>query len=187
MTGRWIRPCLLLVSLLFIVGCDDFKTSVSYDRNADFSAIRTYAWEISSHADISALGKSVLVSAVDSELQAKGLRKVSSQADVFVTYVADANDRVVVNQSRLGSGLGPEWDTGVLGTPQSSVETYREGSVVVDIYQTEGRHLIWRGSVSGVVSSNPKEIEKTIKKATAKLFKKFPPRFAGSDPSLEAC
>lgn len=177
MTSRWIGLCLLLVSLLFTVGCDDLKTTVSYDRNADFSAIQTYAWGVSSHAHISALGKSVLVSAVDSELEAKGLRKVSSQADVLVTYVADANDRVVVGRSGHGSGLGPEWDTGVQGTPPaSSVETYREGSVVVDIHQREGKHLIWRGSVSGVVSSNPKEIEKTIKKATAKLFKKFPPR-----------
>lgn len=164
----------LLVPFLFTIGCD-LKTTVRYDRNVDFTELRTYAWEGRNHPEISALGQGRIVYAVDSELQAKGLRKVSTNPDMVVSYFADDDERIVIDTAQQGQGYGREWDGAGVAGPVSSSETYREGTVVVDIYRAEGKQLIWRGSVTGAVSANPEKIEKIVKKAVAKLFKKFPP------------
>ena len=51
------------------------------------------------------------------------------------------------------------------------------GQVVLDMYDTSTKHLVWRGMVSKTLDSKakPEQQQKNIAKAADKLIKKYPP------------
>jgi len=173
---------LLLVPFLFVLGCD-LATSTDYDREADFSQISTFSWTGKQHPEINDLVHNRIVDALRSQLEAKGLSKVDSDPDVFVTYYGDDNERTVINTNSFGYGMGPGWGgmgmggmgMGGMGSSTTTVNTYKEGTIIVDIYRAEDKQLVWRGTVTGTISDNPQKNEKNIVKGIAKLFEKYPP------------
>lgn len=149
------------------------QTSVDYDKSADFSKYKTYAW---------AEGRSVqdpfnhqrIVDSIDAQLAAKGWRRVerSQGPDAIVLYRAGATEQ---KQARVwGTGYGPGWRFGG-GSAQVDLNTIQVGQLVVDIIDAETQKLVWRGRASDTVSDRPEKNEKKINKAAEKLFKKFPP------------
>ena len=166
-----------------MVAACDLKTIVDYDRNADFSNISTYFWVEKDEKEISDLDHRRIVAAVDQQLAAKGLKKVDADPDVGVIYYADDDEQVVIDTTTSGYGYGggmywdPYWGGGMgMSTSTSRVRKYQEGTLLVDIYDAKKKELIWRGSITGTLSDNPRENEKKVNKGLAKLFKKYPPQ-----------
>jgi len=168
----------LLVPFLFTLGCD-LATSIDYDREADFSQVSTFGWTGKQHPEINDLVHNRIVNALRSQLEAKGISEVDSDPDVVVTYYGDHDERTVIDTMSTGYGYGPGWGWGRagmgMGSSTTTVRTYKEGTLVIDIYRTEDKQLIWRGTVTGTVSDDPKKNEKNINKGIVKLFEKFPP------------
>lgn len=175
---RLLLSSVSLLLLLLTAGCD-LKTSVDYDRSADFSAVKTYAWADQENPKISDLDHRRIVSAIDAQLAKEGLTQVESNPDVYVTYFADDNEQTVIDTTHYGYGFPGDWYWGYGGmgmsTSTSRVRTYTEGTLVVDIYKAKEKELVWRGTVSGTVSENPQKNVKKINKGLAKLFEKYPP------------
>lgn len=171
---------LLLVPFLLVLGCD-LSTSVDYDREADFSQITSFSWSGKQHPEINDLVHKRILAALRSQLEANGVREADSNPDVFVTYYGDGNERTVVDTNHFGYGMGRGWGwagagAGMgMGGSTSTVRTYTEGTLIVDIYRAEDKQLVWRGTVTGTISDDPKKNEKDINKGIAKLFEKFPP------------
>jgi len=171
----------LTLLLVFMTGCD-LKTTVDYDREADFATIKTYSWDEPDELTITDLNHRRIIAAVDSQLELKGIQKVDSDPDVFVTYFTDDDEQVYVDTTTSGYGYGPGmyWDPywgGGMGmtTSTSQVRSYTVGTLVVDIYDAEKKQLVWRGVVTATLDDNPKNTEKKINKGVAKLFEKYPP------------
>src|SRR5215472_7606914 len=80
MQGRFSRTFLPLAAFALMAFAAD--TSVDYDHHADFSRYKTYSW-LGVHA--SDLWQSRIQNAVDSQLQAKGWRRVESGGDATVS------------------------------------------------------------------------------------------------------
>jgi hypothetical protein len=55
------------------------------------------------------------------------------------------------------------------------VENYTVGTLVIDMFDTNTKRLIWRGSASDVLSGKPEKDEKKVDSAVSKLFEHFPP------------
>lgn len=163
-----------------MVGCD-LKTVVDYDRNADFSQITTYAWADQEHPEVSDLTHRRIVDAVNAQLIHNGLSEVDADPDVYITYHGGRAEKVSVNTTHYGYGYGsgwywnPYWGHTGMGGSTTTVSTYTEGTLVVDMYRADVKELIWRGSITGTISENPKKNEKNIRKGLAKLFDKYPP------------
>jgi len=170
----WFVPLALL--LLSSVGCD-FETSVDWDREADFSSLKTYAWAGRRHEEVSDLVHRRILDAVNTQLQAKGLSENESNPDVYVTYHGDDNERVVVDTTHYGYGYGRGWRWRGYGGSMSTsrVRTYKEGTLIVDIYRAAAKELIWRGTVTGTISEDPQKNTQLINKGVQKVFEKFPP------------
>ena len=163
----------LLLTLLAASTAAAQQTSVDYDRNADFSRYKTYAW---------AQGRPVqdpfnhqrIVAAIDAQLAAQGWKPVEpgQKPDALVLYRAAATERKQANV--WGAGYGPAWRLGG-GTARVDVDTIQVGQLVVDIMDAATQKLLWRGRASDTLSDQPEKNEKKINKAAEKLFKKFPP------------
>jgi hypothetical protein len=53
-------------------------------------------------------------------------------------------------------------------------ETSDVGTLVVDIYDAQGKKMIWRGISQGTLSTKGSKNEKEMNKAVEKMFKKYP-------------
>ena len=62
------------------------------------------------------------------------------------------------------------------GIATTTVEHVEAGTLVVDIFDTPTKSLIWRGVASDVLSSKPEKNEKKLEKAVQNMFEHFPPR-----------
>ncbi len=155
------------------------KVSSDYDHSTTFSSYKTYYWEKVQTAN--PLWNKRVQDAVDKQLQAKGWQKVESGGDVAVVAVSTTEQQKSLNTFYDGWGGGWGWGGfgGMgMGNASTTVSTYEEGTLVIDMYDATTKQLIWRGNAVGEISDKPDKTEKTLNKATGKMFKKFPP---GSD------
>jgi hypothetical protein len=140
--------------------------AVDYDRQADFAKCATYAWAKGQPAQDPLVDQHI-VQAIEQALAGKGWTK-SDAAGCFVSYHASVNEQrslqIWDGRGALRGGFG-----------RVDVETIKNGTLVVDITDANGR-LIWRGIARDTVSDKPEKNHKKLAKATEKLFKDLPGR-----------
>lgn len=142
-----------------------------YDKHAMFGNYHTYSWEKVQTSD--PLWESRIKDAVDRDLQAKGWQKVESGADVAVMAVGSARNQQ--EYTTFYNGLGG-WRWGGFGETTTTVENYRVGTLVLDMYDAKTKQLVWRGSANDTLSNKPDKNEKTLDKSVDKMLKDFPPK-----------
>ena len=62
--------------------------------------------------------------------------------------------------------------------------TFKEGTVVVDVWDRERKVLVWRGMATAAVKSDDERNEKKLDKALAKLMKKWEKMYGGHARAL---
>jgi hypothetical protein len=67
------------------------------------------------------------------------------------------------------------WRWRGMGETTTTVQNYKVGTLVIDLYDASNKQLIFRGTAEDTLSKNPEHNEKTLEKAVDKMFKKFPP------------
>jgi hypothetical protein len=63
-----------------------------------------------------------------------------------------------------------------MGIATTHVDTYVVGTLVVDLFDTRTKQVIFRGWATDALSDNPKKETKKLEKDIEKLFKDFPPK-----------
>jgi len=164
--------------LLFVVAsCSSVKVYSDFDKNADFSQYKTYAFHKRGidKAEISELDKKRILHAIDNELSKKGMTK-SENPDLLVTIFTKERERVDVNQYNAGWGYGWRWGWNpYLWGGQSYVSTSTEGTLYIDLIDAKKKELIWQGEGVGYLTENRSQKEKQINEFVAKILEQFPP------------
>ena len=144
------------------------KVSVDSDPAAPFATYKTYAWVNGTPAP-NPLNEDRLHAAVDARMSAKGLAMNTTAPDVIVTTHVTTKERqeLIAN----GFGYGPWWGGG-LGT--ATVETYVDGTLVLDLYDAKTKKMVWRGVATATASDKPTKNAAKIDKALDKMFEKCP-------------
>jgi hypothetical protein len=146
----------------------DVKTD--YDHSTDFSKYRTYTW-IKEPEPANPLMKQRIIDAINAQLQTKGLRLVSGNADLGVAaHTATATQQSLESFYNGYPGWGYYW-----GPVTTYVETYEVGTLVVDLFDVAAKQVKWRGVASDTLSDKPDKNVKKLNKAVEKMFKHFPP------------
>jgi hypothetical protein len=163
---------LFLVSLVTFTGCSPYIVNYDYDMEYDFTGLNTFDWFDTPHNTQDELIAKRVKSAVNRQLTAKGLSKVSENPDFLIAMH-------LVRQWKRDVDLGYSSPRYHSGWARHSVDVYEyeEGTLVVDFIDSDKRELIWRGSVSAVVDpdAGPEKREKRINEAVSKVLEKFPP------------
>lgn len=157
----------------------------NYARGVNFSQYRTYEWVSIEGAGANDQGLDTdIKQKVDAQLAAKGFTRSRDGAQLRIAYqVGFRREREIALYSGGGyGGYGPDWPYGrdygdiysrsAMSTATSS--TIPPGHLVLDIYDSSHRDLVWRGNVSGVLSPGNKG--NNLQKAVARLLKYFPPK-----------
>jgi Domain of unknown function (DUF4136) len=148
-----------------------------FDHQVVFSQYKTYSWQEIKPAN--SLWDARIKNAVDAQLAAKGWTQVDSGGDVSVVAIKTTQTQRSLQTFYDGFGGGWRWrGFGGMGEATTTEQDYKEGTLVVDMYDAKTKRLIWRGSAEDTLSDKAAKNEKNLDKGVAKMFKKFPPESA---------
>jgi Domain of unknown function (DUF4136) len=166
---------LIGIIVLFAGTASAQQVKTDYDRGANFAQYKTYSWEHVKTKD--PLDVDRIKSAVNAALAAKGWTQVDSGGDVSIVAMEVTSTQQTLNTFYDGLGGGWGWRRfgGGFGEATTTTDTYKVGTVVVDLFDTKTKELIWRGSSSGTLSNNSDKNIKNLDKGVDKMFKHFPP------------
>ena len=166
-------------TLVTLIGLLCLMSSVAYAQdvyvnaspNANFSSYHTYAW--GQQQNPNQIASSFLAqeaqNQVNSQLQSKGLKMVkeSENPDLIVVLSGGMKAQTSYNawgMRGIGGGMG-----GL--TPEQSLT----GTLVVDLYDTKAKEMVWRGIAQDTLNEkNSQKNMQMVDKAVAKMFKKYP-------------
>jgi hypothetical protein len=142
-----------------------------YDHNAHFAQYKTYSWGKIETSN--GLWDERVKSAVAGQLAAKGWSEVPSDGDVVIA----ARD-AIHNQQQLNTfydGFGGRRFGGGMGMSTTTVDNYKVGTLLVEMFDGHSKNLIWRASASNTLSNNSDKNIKSLDKNVQKMFEHFPP------------
>jgi hypothetical protein len=150
------------------------QVKTDYDRTTDFSQYKTYSWEKVQTQD--PLWVDRIKEAVNAALTAKGWTQVSSGGNVAIVAIETTQNQQTLNTFYDGFGGGWRWrGFGGFGDATTTVDTYKVGTLVVDLFDANSKKLIWRGSSSDTLSNKSEKNIKELDKGVQKMFAHFPP------------
>ena len=182
---------LVLVALtaLFLAGCP--VINMDYDRDADFTAYKTFSWKIFTEEEMPSLEKLHPIldrrirKAIEAELAEKGLTKAEegSASDLEIAYIINVQvkreqDTTYYIDMWGGYTRGPwRWEpygpTTIVHAETSTYE-YEEGTFILDMVDAKQQKLVWQSwMIKTIESNNP--TEEQVKKRVKQLLAKYPP------------
>jgi len=172
------RVVLVLMGMMFLFAGKSLAQQVKtdYDRSANFGQYKTYSWEHVKTQDPLVVDR--IKNSVNAALAAKGWTQVDSGADVCIVAIEITRNQQTLNTFYDGFGGGWGWRRfggGGFGQATTTTETYKVGTLVVDLFDTKTKKLVWRGTSSDTLSNNSNKNIQNLDKGVEKMFKKFPP------------
>src|SRR6202171_4459887 len=162
----------LMLVLANVAFAQQVKTD--YDHSANFGQYKTYSWEKVQTKDLLQVQR--IQDAVNSTLAAKGWKLVPSGGDVEFFAIETTQNQQTLDTFYNGFGGGRRWGFGGgFGDATTTVETYKVGTLVIDLFDAKTEKLIWRSSSSDTLSDNADKNTKNLDKGVNKMFQHFPP------------
>jgi Domain of unknown function (DUF4136) len=182
MRGIWLTPVVrgMLFLLLAATACAQ-KVKTGYDKSADFSQYKTYAWIPRATPATNPVLAAIIDHDIDYELNEKGLRKVEDNADLLVQSYGGSGEVVGGYAAEPGyTGTGGYVMPGSTmwgGTlPATPVPQIMHGTITVDLIDARQKHLVWRATAKGKMDYNKRsKLLEQANKAVSEIFKKYPP------------
>jgi len=107
-------------------------------------------------------------------LAAKGWTQVDENGDVAIVAMKMTQTQRTLETFYDGGGW--RWrGFGGFGDATTTEHDYKEGTLVVDLYDAKTKQLNWRGSVEDMISDKAEKNERNLDKGVATMFKEFPP------------
>jgi len=163
------------VGLALVLTAVSFAQDVKsdYDHSANFSQYKTFSWQKIQTKDPLLVDR--IKDAVNSALSAKGWTLVPSGGDVEVFAIETTQNEQTLDTFYNGFGGGRRWGFGGFGDATTTVDTYKVGTLVVDLFDGKTLKLIWRSSSSDTLSNKADKNTKNLDKGVNKMFQHFPP------------
>jgi len=184
----------VLIAIFLLASCSGIQVSSDYDKTVDFSKFTTYSfhgWAKDSDKILTPFDKERFETAFKNEFDSRGLEYVKEGGELVVGLyiVTEKKTEQVANTTNMGGyngygygyggyyGYGPGWGWGSpMGNSVTTISNvdYTVGTLVVDVFDTENKKLIWEGVGSKTVDDNPATREKTIAKSVSAIMAQYP-------------
>ena len=168
-----LRSAITLAILMLPAFAAAQDVKIDFDKAFDFSTVKTYSIALGTKWGNDLSERRVLTE-IDEAIAAKGWKKSATPDVQVILHGATSTKR---NASTFYSGMGGYGYRGFGGTATAStvVNEYQIGTLVVDMFESKAKSLIFRGIAEDEISDNPEKNQKRIEKASTKMFKDFPP------------
>ncbi len=164
---KYLNVCLCVVFLAVIFGCiapDNtpvyHDTTYDYDVKTDFSQIKSYDWvTMPGTSRLDSFDQIRIKDVVNTQMDAKGLKNVSDNPDVFLV-IYGGNYKAV--------------DMSVM----MDYAVYNVGRIKLAMYDAKSHQEVWWAEARADLFHNmtPVEKDKVVATAVQKILAKYPPR-----------
>jgi len=173
---RPVVTAVLSITLAVVsTSCSTMTVTADHDSQVDFASFTTFALferpaKERRGPQMSDLVDGRIAASVAVDLSSKGLATAAPRdADILVTFYTAVSRRVVVNG---GGWYGYRWR--YWGGGMTFVNSYPEGSLVIDVIDRRSRELVWRGVGAGAFSKmNP--TDEKVQQKVERVLRDFPP------------
>jgi Domain of unknown function (DUF4136) len=179
---------LYMVPFVMLVGSSLYaqKVKVGYDKSVDFSKFKTYTRLEPALPPSRPVLYNFVVSSIDSELSAKGLRRVDKNGDLVLELGGGVDYGIAVASGApvTSSYSGPPpainstmW-TGANGGHGELMPAVPEAGLQLQFIDRTANEIVWSGTVTQAL--DPDDKTKSLElanKAVTKLLKTFPPKY----------
>ena len=190
-----MRTLLFFVFAAFLAigaGCGSAITiTTDYDKSMDFTKIKTFGflkWNEESAALVNELDRRRLESAITSEMEKRGIKRVEGLGDsMFGFHVIVENKTGTTSYTdyygnmgyygggRAGFGYGYGYPYGGGGsTTTTSTYEYTVGTIIIDQFEVSTKNMIWEGVAQGEVTGDRNNREENITNDIVKMFANYP-------------
>jgi len=167
---------------LFLMFQGTSQVLVSYNKteNVDFSKHSTYQiydLEITNIPEFEPKksGIDFLIGEISKQMNARGYKEVKDNPDLIINLGIAITKEVQTRETDIRDAplyIGQRnyhWES-----EEVVVRNYTEGTVTLDLIDTDKNEMIWQAVSSGTLSKKREKNKRKIEKATQKLFKKYP-------------
>jgi hypothetical protein len=169
---RMIRTLTLCAVMLTARLAMAHDIRADYDRSAEFYKYKTFMWVHEPQPAIPLMNDRI-IKAVNAELEGRGLRLVTSNADLAVSAhtAPPENHKSDLFYAALAGG----WSWYHYWVPEPSitvVEVFEDNTLVIDVIDTQTQHPVWWAAGNEIVCDKS---VKHINRAVRKMFEFYPP------------
>ncbi len=178
---RRIRP-LLLCLFLVAVPALGMKIHIDYDGATAFIDYQTFQFR-ETRKDLRRVSPSLhewVARQIIGYARYGGLAMVPSEPDVYLAYYAAYQGELRLGPGDLEYAYGDDftpgsyWEGGVgIRDGGKKSFTFKEGTVVVDVWDRERGVLVWRGMATGALKKDYNKNQARLAKALEKLMKRW--------------
>jgi hypothetical protein len=193
-----LRPALAVlmavgaVALLSEHALARVDVNIQFDEKFDFATVKTWAWSPSGYGDVKMartqtdnpeayrkMAEPIIVDAVTTELNARGLRSSETSAappDITVVYYLLLSTNVTAQTMGQFLPNTTAWGLPPFLATTQSFEVFNRGSLVLDL--SSGSNVIWRGVAQSNIKPDAdlKKRENVLREAIRDLLRRYPPK-----------
>jgi hypothetical protein len=163
----------VVLGALAVVSCSTLKMDVGWDKRADFSRYRTWAWKDDGSIRDPIWNKRVQ-SVLEDELAKHKLTRSDQSPDLWlgVHWRLSVDTRVVSYDPAWGYGWG-YW----AGPTYTEVYQVPAGTMLIDLVDVGKKEIVWRGRASAEIREGKEneEREQRLREILAQMFAGYPP------------
>ncbi|MCV9386244.1 DUF4136 domain-containing protein [Reichenbachiella ulvae] len=181
----------LLVCITLFFSCSsqrDFVIESDYSYNGRFKKYKTFDFIAMSEND-SLVHKQLIEETIASRMHAQGYRYSTDKPDLLITYkiFVENFDMKGYSQPSFDRWVAENWSEKLLvddklvndGSADITAEyndqkfAMYDGTMLVSFFDRKRRRTVWQGYASGVFAQGDDTSERSVKIATAKIFREF--------------
>jgi hypothetical protein len=166
------------------------KVETQYDRNADFSTFKTYAWRqerllTQLSKENQARVKQSLANAVNAQLQAKGFTQSQTAPSFYVGYSGGSLAKGMAGEGMTAEELAhpmtlDSWDATMMPSEIPNVWVTMQGTLEFDVIDAKSNMVVWSCILREKLKNDPGQVPKDLDREAAELaqkaFRNFPPK-----------
>ncbi len=176
----------LLFTLVILQACSGIKVSQDYEQGYDFSKLKTYAWKQNDNKEYGLIDNDLMDqrirTAIENNLSARQYAQIDSgKPDFYISYHMSVEQ--IIHSSNVSGGISVGGSSsgryGRIGIGTGGrVQSYDQGTLLIDVTDSSSNKLIWRGTSTQSVSqhSDPEKITQSINETVEKTLLQFPPK-----------
>lgn len=185
-----MKKILLTLALILVaVSCSrELLVYSDWDRDYDLSTFHSFSWAPNDYLEqtnnplyYNELNDKRIKTSVNHEMFIKGYQLVTDHPQLVIHYHIIVNDKTALTPDPYGHYYSPYWIQRHMSAYQ-----YSEGTLIIDLMDSDNKHLIWRGwAVSTLEKIRGREdVEDLIQQAVKEIMTAFPAAVNWPDEDL---
>jgi hypothetical protein len=165
--------------LLIAASCASIRVSSDFDKSANFSGYKTYAFTPEAlNLNIEELNRKRLITAIENELSLKGFAKAEKPDVLIDVKITGEKKQTATATTTGGYGYGYRYGWGGGGMTTVNYDSYIEGTVFVNMIDGTKNEVVWQGRGVGTIDpeASASKREKNINYGIKQIFATYPPK-----------